>query len=306
MSYNNPSIMASDSNHHGRHGMGPAYAPSQGTHDVAVRGMHYTAAHPDGLSGVVSAFGNINLANSNNLPQGAAPVAMPPNGYMHDGPVVGYPGYAAQQPSYIGMPQVADPYNTGVPGNTYMAQGGVPYAQYIIPYTPARNYPNRIDRELRNVPDLDNRRSSYSTTATESTPGTPFFGGMNDRHSGGPRVISADRSSYTTPSPQALAVSGTIGPVTTKGKRIADAELHALNEQDPPIPAAVPAVFTTPEQRKSLDQCLENRIDGNKNVYIRGLHPTTDDELLSSYASRFGEVEQSKAIIDTATGACKG
>jgi hypothetical protein len=41
-------------------------------------------------------------------------------------------------------------------------------------------------------------------------------------------------------------------------------------------------------------------------VYIRGLHPTTDDELLLRYTQRFGDVETSKAIIDTGSGACKG
>jgi RNA recognition motif-containing protein len=79
-----------------------------------------------------------------------------------------------------------------------------------------------------------------------------------------------------------------------------------LLKQNPPIPEAVPAVFTPPSHTKSIEQCLENRIHGNRNVYIRGLHPTTDDELLHRYASRFGKVEQSKAIIDTSTGACKG
>jgi RNA recognition motif-containing protein len=57
---------------------------------------------------------------------------------------------------------------------------------------------------------------------------------------------------------------------------------------------------------KTLEQSLENRIPGNRNVYIRGLHPTTDDDLLYAYAIRFGAVETSKAIIDTGTGACKG
>lgn len=309
--HHNPSVMASDSNSQGRHGMGPAYVPPQGAHDVAARGMHYQAAHHDGLGGLVSSFNALGLAN-NNVPQGAAPVALPHSAYMHADAGVVYPGYGGpvQPPYTLAMSQVADPYGAGVPGGHYMHQSNVPggYSPYMVPYTPGRtaSYGDRVDRGgLRDVPGLDNRRGSYSTNATESTPGTPFFGAMSDRHSA-PRVISADRSSYTTPSPQQLAVSGLIGPVTTKGKRIAEAELRALVEQDPPIPGAVPAVFTTPEQRKTLEQCLENRIEGNKNVYIRGLHPTTDDELLSGYAARFGEVEQSKAIIDTATSACKG
>jgi RNA recognition motif-containing protein len=82
--------------------------------------------------------------------------------------------------------------------------------------------------------------------------------------------------------------------------------LDDLLKQDPAIPKAVPAVFTPPGQMKSLESSLENRIPGNRNVYIRGLHPTTDDELLFHFASRFGGVETSKAIIDTGTGACKG
>ncbi|KAK3364824.1 hypothetical protein B0T24DRAFT_537298 [Lasiosphaeria ovina] len=57
---------------------------------------------------------------------------------------------------------------------------------------------------------------------------------------------------------------------------------------------------------KSIEKCLENPINDNRNVYIRGLSLKTDDELLLHYVSRFGKVEQSKAIIDTLTGVCKG
>lgn len=313
MSYHNHAAMASDANNQGpRPGVGPAYMAAQGAHDVAGhRGIHYPAAHHDGLSGLVSSFGALGLAN-NNVPQGAAPVAIPPGGYMPADTSVVYPGYGGhmQAPYNMGMAQVSESvYGPGISAGHYMHQGGVAgaYGAYMVPYTPGRaaSFADRMERGLRDLPGLENRRGSYSTTATESTPGTPFFGGMGDRQSA-PRVMSADRSSYTTPSPQQLAVSGTLGPVSSKGKRVAEAELRALAEQDPAIPSAVPAVFTTPEQRKTLDQCLENRIDGNRNVYIRGLHPTTDDELLLKYASRFGEVEQSKAIIDTTTGACKG
>jgi RNA recognition motif-containing protein len=87
---------------------------------------------------------------------------------------------------------------------------------------------------------------------------------------------------------------------------ITDRALDELLKQEPSVPKAVPAVFTPPGQMKSVEQSLENRIPGNRNVYIRGLHPTTDDELLFHFASRFGAVETSKAIIDTGTGACKG
>lgn len=307
MSYLNSSIMTGEHPNSQRQNVVPTYG-HQGGHDVA-RGMHYQA-HQDALGGLVSSFGALSMANSN-VPQGAAPAIMPANSYMAPPDVpVAYTGYGAHTQGPHNMVMAQEPYYGGIPGNAYMQQGGVPaaYGHYMFPYTPGRaaSYGgDRFERSQRDVPGLDNRRASYSTTATESTPGTPFFGAMGDAHQA-PRIMSADRSSYTTPSPQQLAGSGIIGQVTPKGKRVADAELRSLTEEEPPIPAAVPAVFTTPEQRKSLDQCLENRIEGNKNVYIRGLHPTTDDELLFKYCFRFGEVEQSKAIIDTATSACKG
>ena len=65
-------------------------------------------------------------------------------------------------------------------------------------------------------------------------------------------------------------------------------------------------MFTPRENMRTLEQSLSNPIFGNRNVYIRGLHPNTDDATLAAYATRFGQVETSKAIIDTSTGACKG
>lgn len=154
----------------------------------------------------------------------------------------------------------------------------------------------------QDMPGLDNnRRSSYSTT--ESTPATPFYGSTASRDPGG-RVTVYDRSTYTTPSPtSALALQPKGFPSVPAP---IDRDLQALIAQDPAIPSAVPAVFTPQENMKTLEQSLTNHIAGNRNVYIRGLHPTTDDDLLLKYAARFGHVETSKAIIDTTTGACKG
>ncbi|TLD21111.1 hypothetical protein PspLS_08972 [Pyricularia sp. CBS 133598] len=175
-----------------------------------------------------------------------------------------------------------------------------PQTALMGPSTPRNVAAAHVPREL---PTLENRRSSYSTSATESTPATPFFGAASDRAHGA-RVLSTDRSTFTTPSPQQVLSSAVLGSISAKPTPVQDPELDRLLMQDPAIPRAVPAVFT--DHVKTLEQCLENRISGNKNVYIRGLHPTTDDDLLLRYASRFGEVEQSKAIIDTSTGACKG
>ena len=188
--------------------------------------------------------------------------------------------------------------------------------QYMQGFQPAMFVPlhtgrpgivhERSDIGSKDVPGLENRRSSYSTN--ESTPATPFFPGMPARDQAGPIAVSSERSSYTTPSPQQVVAGGGVqhpkgffpiaGPL--------NADLDALLKRNPPIPHAVPAVFTPPENMKSLEQSLANHIPGNRNVYIRGLHPTTDDETLKKYAERFGRVKTSKAIIDNTTGACKG
>ncbi|KAH8735986.1 sporulation-specific protein [Ilyonectria robusta] len=190
----------------------------------------------------------------------------------------------------------------GAYGNPYV---GVPVP--LMPFTPGRptTTHHRVDRGHSDVPGLENRRGSYSTT--ESTPATPFYTGISHRENG-PRVASLDRSTYTTPSPQQMGLSAlhVDAPAKAAPPTVSDHALDELLKKNPAVPKAVPAVFTPPGQMKSLEQSLENRIPGNRNVYIRGLHPTTDDELLYQFATRFGPVETSKAIIDTGTGACKG
>ncbi|KAJ5083378.1 Nucleotide-binding alpha-beta plait [Penicillium angulare] len=89
---------------------------------------------------------------------------------------------------------------------------------------------------------------------------------------------------------------------TTNGYVVQD--LDALTQQEPAIPRAVPAMWTNPSEM-TLAKCLENR-EGITNVYIRGFLPETTDELLHSYAARFGNIERCKAIVDLDTGLCKG
>lgn len=203
-------------------------------------------------------------------------------------------------------------YATHLP---YVSQGA--YPGYLpgfplMPYTPSRAtsgyYHDRADQFHKEVPGLENRRSSYSTT-NESAPGTPNYGPLLNREQG-TQIATIDRSPFgSTPSPQQL-------PLTHNEQQVVKSfayktapiniDLDALLVQNPIIPPAVPAVFTPRESMRTLDQSLSNPLPGNRNVYIRGLHPQTDDETLAAYAARFGKVETSKAIIDTATGACKG
>jgi hypothetical protein len=198
-------------------------------------------------------------------------------------------------------------YPTTMP---YIAQaaypGYIPGYPAMMPYTPrAGYYQDRSDHLHKEVPGLENRRGSYSTN--ESAPGTPYYGSVSLREHG-THIAAVDRSPFgSTPSPQQNALHHIPQAAKLPYKTIpVDVDIDALLVQHPTIPHAVPAVFTPRESMRTLDQSLSNPIHGNRNVYIRGLHPNTDDETLAAYAARFGKVETSKAIIDTATGACKG
>lgn len=218
--------------------------------------------------------------------------------------------YSSQAMGGAQLPEA--PYNPYAATLPYLAQAAYPGylpGYPMFPYTAARagQYSGDHSDHHREVPGLDNRRGSYSTN--ESAPSTPFYGSISQREQA-THIAAVDRSPFgSTPSPQQLPVQHACHP-TVKGlpyKTVPiNIDLDALLIQHPAIPRAVPAVFTPRESMRTLDQSLSNPIAGNRNVYIRGLHPDTDDEIIAAYAARFGRVETSKAIIDTSTGACKG
>ncbi|CAK7237516.1 hypothetical protein SBRCBS47491_010003 [Sporothrix bragantina] len=276
-------VAPTDLGPHAHHGAAPGAGIQMPDDGLAAMMNQFSAMSlPPGNLGQNGHMPNIPTGAFVNGPDGSIVFATPYPGALH--PLLADHGYGAPYPMQYPAGGYAPAYGHGT----------------MMPFTPGRPiaYGDRIPREL---PVLENRRSSYSTSATESAPATPFFGHAIDRLNGGARVASHERSSYTTPSPRdgANYVSG-----AAHIKVAADPDIDRLLMQEPQVPKAVPAVWT--DHVKPLEQCLENRIQGNRNVYIRGLHPTTDDDLLLKYTERFGEVEQSKAIIDTATGACKG
>ncbi|KAK4107033.1 hypothetical protein N656DRAFT_720923 [Canariomyces notabilis] len=266
--------------------------------DASANRGHHVNHQSDVMGAVMNQFSTLALPAGSNI-QGASALTQVQAHHAYcpgQDQSVAYRSYSV--PLHVGVvPEAA--YAFGVSGQ-FPVQGNfaaLPISYHGLPYTPGR-ITSYADRSSEAVPGLENRRGSYSTT--ESAPATPFFGGASER-GGAPRVALFP-SSYTTPSPEQVVMPAAV----PKASQPIDEEILALLKQDPPIPDAVPAVFTPPTHMKTIEQCLENRIQGNRNVYIRGLHPTTDDELLLKYASRFGKVEQSKAIIDTSTGACKG
>ncbi|KAI0840990.1 hypothetical protein F5Y06DRAFT_308608 [Hypoxylon sp. FL0890] len=249
------------------------------------------------MNAMVGQFGGLGI---NGIPH-MIPMAIPDGRIIqvaanYPAPSIPAPGMSANGIPTIGFTSgQTDPYSIAF-SHHYLPPGGYnpPVYAAVGPYTPARAgvAHERTDNTGRELPGLDIRRSSYSTN--ESTPATPFLGSMAVRDQG-PRVTVFDRSNYNTPSPQQAVATEAI-----------QEPKYPLLDREPKIPRAIPAVFTPRENMKTLEQSLVNTMPGNRNVYIRGFHPTTDDALLLKYAERFGTVETSKAIIDSATGACKG
>ncbi|KAJ9613201.1 hypothetical protein H2200_003142 [Cladophialophora chaetospira] len=100
-------------------------------------------------------------------------------------------------------------------------------------------------------------------------------------------------------------IAGPIQPMKCQDNKSYEmANLDELVNQHPAIPRAVPALWTNQEEL-SLAKCLQNP-EGITNVYIRGFMPETTDDDLHQWASRFGEIESCKAIIEQDTGKCKG
>lgn len=268
------------------------------------------------MAAMMGQFGGVSLSGGNIASAAAAtmanqiPVGANPQLYVTaDGQLFCAPGMYSTQP--LATTHLSDnSYNAYPATLPYLAQaaypGYLPGYPTVMPYTPARSYyPERSDLLHKEVPGLENRRGSYSTN--ESAPGTPYYGSVSLRDHG-TQIAQVDRSPFgSTPSPQQLSLPAIPQATKFPYKTIpVDVDIDALLVQHPAIPRAVPAVFTPRESMRTLDQSLSNPIPGNRNVYIRGLHPNTDDETLAAYTARFGKVETSKAIIDTSTGACKG
>ncbi|KAI4200374.1 MAG: hypothetical protein LQ346_002384 [Caloplaca aetnensis] len=153
------------------------------------------------------------------------------------------------------------------------------------------------------VPELAApRRTSLSSNEADS-PQTPMFNnflGMGGYQSQtlGPNQQSSDLGIAGGPdSPWQIAKQRTGEAYWTN--------FEAWTTMAPAIPLAIPAIDSPGGGRGSLEQIMHNP-NATTNVYVRGLHPETTDEMLLDYGKRFGDVDSAKSIIDTATGFCKG
>ncbi|KAL8712977.1 MAG: hypothetical protein Q9220_002837 [cf. Caloplaca sp. 1 TL-2023] len=153
------------------------------------------------------------------------------------------------------------------------------------------------------VPELAAaRRTSLSSNEGDSphTPLFPAYPGGYPTHLLAPHQRSNVMGPYSPSNPES--------PYQMAKKGTGEAELvdfEAWTTMSPAIPLAIPAIDSPGGGRGSLESIMDNP-NGTTNVYVRGLHMETTDEMLLRYGERFGDVESAKSIIDTATGFCKG
>ena len=290
---------------------GNAYAPLPRGTKTQSRVSNLANTTPDDLSQALAGF-NIGSYNVNNGGRGGIPgmapglIHMPVSGGQAPGQFYYTLGNRLVSVSGASAPESHQQRNNG-PG--MMAQG-----HFMQPagYQPGQTVTNGshglvwtgVAQNSNELPDLAApRRNSFSSNE-ETGPHTPFFGaqaGVDFQ----PRIQSTDNSpqAWNTPSPQQLGQGFYAGP--TKNNNYMLCDLDALCQQDPAIPRPIPAIFSGDKGRGTLESSLMNKLN-TTNVYIRGLHPDTSDEMLWAYGARFGTIDSAKSMMDQQTGTCKG
>lgn len=166
---------------------------------------------------------------------------------------------------------------------------------------------NGNQQYTQEVPELAARRRNSLSSNEETGPHTPFFGAQS-RADFQPKISATDISPqvWTTPSPESIGQSFYPQPLAkTPDGQYTFCDLDAICRQDPEIPKPVPAIFSGEKGRGTLEKSLHNILN-TTNVYIRGLHPNTTDEMLHAYGARFGDIISAKSMLDQQTGLCKG
>ncbi|PGH13633.1 hypothetical protein AJ80_06265 [Polytolypa hystricis UAMH7299] len=272
------------------------------------------------MPSLVQATANMNLQAQR---AGAKPYAFKPNvGNPHT------PGVdvAALQRAYNGQYMFVP--NGAMFGTVPTSPYGQPHLQGAdqnpqVPYLPTGYYPGFVPNPQLVQGNLPPYGWQYPVTgdiSDMSAPRRDSWSSVEETNTGSPADMANypeyypamgphDRAPmpaclYQTPSPPQVGQPYVPYQMMKSGTGYVLQDLDALVQQDPPIPRAVPAMWTNPTEL-TLAKCLENR-EGITNVYIRGFLPETTDEMLHAYAARFGKIDRCKAIVDLDTGLCKG
>lgn len=273
--------------------------------------------------GLSHLFGGLNLQNQHAGAKyapvnGSVPTAMAPNMDLSamQRPYNGQFMYFPNGTMFGSMPQSTPVVQPRLPGHDqmgqlqYMPTGVYPGFVAGTPMVPGavQGYAWSYSMNGEMMSDLTApRRNSWSSAEDKNSPATPMVDTRGQTEYYPAMAPALDRPllgyAFNTPSPQAPQQYVPLQMMKSANGYILQ-DLEALTQQEPPIPRAVPAMWTNPSDL-TLAKCLENR-EGITNVYIRGFLPETTDDMLHAYASRFGKIDRCKAIVDLETGLCKG
>lgn len=267
--------------------------------------------------GLAQAFNNLSIYNAGpghiGKPNSGAAVPFPGNGPRLNNPT--YYSLGDGRVFFSGSSNGQGIFQRG--GTSFGVHQQSPYAQQPIPQNGSTQQ-GTVQGAIWNggqqaqpveVPDLAAPRRTSLSSNEENGPQTPFFGA----HTAGfySKITVPDNSpqTWTTPSPQQLGHSVAIQAQPlwrdSEQKQYIIKDLDAICSEEPAIPRPIPAIFSDDKARGTLETSLENKIH-TTNVYIRGLHPNTTDEMLVAYGARFGLISSAKSMIDQQNGLCKG
>jgi hypothetical protein len=215
-------------------------------------------------------------------------------------------------------PLMVLPSGQTVPLNGYYAQPQSAVADVAshMPYVPTGMFPNFIGNTNMTTNTLPGYGWPYGMTSNIAGFDPARRGSWSSEENVNNHQVTALQGQsdyYNIPVPYLPTggpasqhyIAGPIQPMKCQDNKSYEmVNLDELVNREPPMPRAVPALWTNQEEL-SLAKCLQNP-EGITNVYIRGFMPDTTDEDLHRWASRFGEIESCKAIIEQDTGKCKG
>ena len=269
-------------------------------------------------------FGGINLQNQRpgakfggplkgNVPMAMAPFDLTGARTLYNGQFVYLPNVpVANGAMFNGIPPVSSFAAAGIPGHDQLGQ---------LPYLPAGMYPN-LNPSCSIVPGAipgynlpfvmnaeiqdptGQKKNTWCPNGETKSSAPSSSDATQPEYSAVPSIDGSSLSGYPCNIPQQLGQTCLPLQVMKTAAGYVFQDFEALTQQEPPIPRAVPAMWTNPSEM-TLAKCLENR-EGITNVYIRGFLPETTDEMLHSYASRFGKIDRCKAIVDLDSSLCKG
>ncbi|WBW74235.1 meiotic RNA-binding protein 1 [Schizosaccharomyces osmophilus] len=209
-------------------------------------------------------------------------------------------GVSAATPSCYGSQ-----WQTQQPNQHYPMNGTHPYMK---PYVS-----NGVTQQLMAVHAPQNT-SMYPPVSQVGQPNVPYLNQPAymsvppnpavSRNSSGYHATSPNMPPYTQPreTPRSESEDTFRTDIDVKPEtKQQNAYLTRLVSMHPAIPPAIPSMFPISQEEKKTENPGRT-----KNVYIRGLPPSTTDETLLLYCNRFGKVMSSKAIIDVSSNMCKG